>query len=84
MDMNGDGIPDMEVTIDGMKVKTKDLFPDAAARQDFHTKLKLLKSPTSGEDDGMTGAEALDDFLFSGKKSGANKNNAAKQEPDGR
>jgi len=60
-DANGDGIPDLPITIDGVKTTTKALFPDDAARMDFHTKMQLLKSPTSGEDDG---SPSVDDQLF--------------------
>ena len=67
IDKNGDGVPDMEVSIDGVKTRTKDLFPDAAQRQDFHTKVKLLKSPSSGESDGMTELPSVSDQLFSPK-----------------
>lgn len=69
VDLNKDGVPDVQVTVDGHKVNTKDLFPDAAARLDFHTKLKLLKSKSSGEDDGPVGAEdSIAEQLFSPPK----------------
>lgn len=44
------------VTIDGHKLKLRDVFPDAYAAKEFRTKLKLLNSRASGEPD----AEGLD------------------------
>lgn len=61
--MEEQGVPDMQITIDGTPVSTKMLFPDDASRMDFHTKLKLLKSPASGEPDGA----GLEQLLFGGQ-----------------
>lgn len=63
LDKNNDGIMDAEITIDGHKVKTRDMFPDASSAMDFHSRLKLLKSPTGGERD--MEAPGVEDQLFS-------------------
>jgi len=80
VDKNKDGIPDGEIIYNGKKVSTKTLFPDDASRLDFHTKLKLATSPSSGEDDGMQGMEGVSEALFAPKKKKTM--DSATQEPD--
>jgi len=80
VDKNKDGIPDGEIIYNGKKVSTKTLFPDDASRLDFHTKLKLATSPSSGEDDGMQGMEGVSEALFAPKKKKTM--DSATQKPD--
>lgn len=68
VDKNNDGIPDGEIIYKGKILKTKDLFPDDASRLDFHTKLKLATSPSSGEADGMDAEmDGISEALFQPK-----------------
>ena len=39
-----------EVTLNGVTLKLKDMFPDAWAARDFYTKLKLLNKAKGGKD----------------------------------
>ena len=45
-----------QVTVDGHKLKLRDIFSDAYGAKEFRTKLKLLHSKSSGEPD-MEGPE---------------------------
>ena len=59
---------DHPVTVDGHKLKLRDIFPEAHQARDFKVKLRLLNSKAGGEPDGSPKApktkEDIADELF--------------------